>query len=414
MWIVAWLLMGLSVVGESVFYSVMRKIWISDFALGVVILLGLNSHLHAGVAEEVGLDLEGEGAPKLSMRDKLFDPEDGCLDISQFLADPMGFVPVVVPITEPTVGVGAALALVFISDNEKTSGGLGVKPNITAVGGFGTENGTEGYFGMHSGHWLDGKLDTLLLVADARANLDFYGSLGQGLRYTLDTQILKLEVLSRLGNSRSMLGLGYIYGEIDSHFKSGNLPPEISFGNGSSTLGGISVIYNYDSRDNIFTPNKGLMGEVMATFHDPSLGASSSYQKVDVNTFYFHPVTQTLVFGVRATAQMSFGDVPFYQRPYVQLRGVPVMRYQGEHVAFAEAELRWKVMSRVSLIGFAGAGITSTNVNDVSWQNDVFAGGVGIRYELARKQGLHMGVDVAFSDEDTAVYIIFGSAWMRP
>ena len=392
----------------------MNKISLHFVVLSLFCFLGTSSYLHAGAAEEVGLKLDGEDAPKLSMRDKLFDPEDGCLDISQFLADPMGFVPVVVPITEPTVGVGAALALVFISENEKTPDGRGVKPNITAVGGFGTENGTEGYFGMHSGHWLDGKLNTLLLVADAHANLDFYGSRGHGLRYTLDTQILKLEALYRLGDSHSMLGLGYMYGEMDSHFKSSVLPPEINFGKGTSTLGGISVIYNYDSRDNIFTPNKGFMGAVMATFHDPSLGASSSYQKVDLNTFYFHPVTQTLVFGVRATALMSFGDVPFYQRPYVQLRGVPVMRYQGEHVAFAEAELRWKVMNRVSLIGFAGAGLTSTSVNDVSWHNDVFAGGVGIRYELARKQGLHMGVDVALSDEDTAVYIIFGSAWMRP
>ena len=72
------------------------------------------------------------------------------------------------------------------------------------------------------------------------------------------------------------------------------------------------------------------------------------------------------------------------------------------------------VMNRVSLIGFAGAGLTSSSYNGVSWHNDVIAGGVGVRYELARKQGLHMGVDVAFSDEDTAVYIVFGSARLRP
>ena len=393
----------------------MRNTCLKFFTTAALITFGAISHVHAGAAEEVGLKLEAGGdEDKKSWRDKLFDPEDGCLDVSQFLDDPFGFIPVVVPITEPAVGAGAALALVFINENEKTPDGRGVKPNITAVGGFGTENGTEGYFGMHSGHWLDGKLDTLVLVADARANLDFYGSGSHGLRYTLDTQILKLEALYRLGSSRSMVGLGYIYGEMDSHFKTSFLPPSVSLGNATSTLGGVSLIYNYDSRDNMFTPNKGFMGEVMATFHEPSLGASTAYQRVDINTFYFHPITQTLVFGVRGSAQMSFGDVPFYQRPFVQLRGVPVMRYQGEHVAFAEAELRWKVMNRVSLIGFAGAGLTSSSYNGVSWHNDVIAGGVGIRYELARKQGLHMGVDVAFSDEDTAVYIIFGSAWMRP
>lgn len=383
-------------------------------AIATFSLLGLSFHVSAGEVEEVGLKLDGDDAGKGRWSDRFIDPEDGCFDVSDFLADPLGFIPVVVPITEPTVGVGAALALVFIDTNEKTPDGRGVKPNITAVGGFGTENGTQGYFGMHSGHWLDGKLDTLVIVADVTANLDFYGSSGKGLRYTLDTQILKLEALYRLGDSRSMLGLGYVYGEMDSHFKTSSLPPEASLGNATSTLGGLSLIYNYDSRDNMFTQNSGFMGEMSATFHDPSFGASSSYQRVDINTFYFHPVTQTLVFGLRATTQMSFGDVPFYQRPFVQLRGVPVMRYQGEHVAFAEAELRWKIMNRVSLIGFAGAGLTSSSYDDVSWHNDVFAGGVGIRYELARKQGLHMGLDVAFSDDDTAVYVVFGSAWLRP
>jgi len=393
----------------------MKKSLIAGFATAIVSLFGFIPYVHAGAAEEVGLKLEaGEDAGKKTWRDKLFDPEDGCLDVSQFLDDPFGFIPVVIPITEPVVGAGAALALVFINENEKTSDGRGVKPDITAVGGFGTENGTEGYFGMHSGHWLDGKLDTLLVVADAQANLDFYGSGRQGLRYALDTQILKLEALYRLGSSRSMVGLGYTYGKMDSHFKTSFLPPSVSLGNAESTLGGISLIYNYDSRDNMFTPNKGFMGEVVATVHEPALGASTAYQRVDINTFYFHPITQTLVFGVRGTTQMSFGDVPFYQRPFVQLRGVPVMRYQGERVAFAGAELRWMVMNRVSLIGFAGAGLTSSSYNGVSWHNDVIAGGVGVRYELARKQGLHMGVNVAFSDEDTAVYIVFGSAWLRP
>ena len=42
------------------------------------------------------------------------------------------------------------------------------------------------------------------------------------------------------------------------------------------------------------------------------------------------------------------------------------------------------------------------------------AGGAGFRYEIARKYGLHIGVDVAFSPGTSAIYVQFGSAWMRP
>ena len=41
----------------------------------------------------------------------------------------------------------------------------------------------------------------------------------------------------------------------------------------------------------------------------------------------------------------------------------------------------------------------------------VLAGGTGFRYELAREYGLHVGLDVAFSRDTTAIYLQIGSAW---
>ena len=40
--------------------------------------------------------------------------------------------------------------------------------------------------------------------------------------------------------------------------------------------------------------------------------------------------------------------------------------------------------------------------------------GGGFRYELARRYKLHMGVDVAFGPDGTALSVQFGSAWFRP
>jgi hemolysin activation/secretion protein len=110
----------------------------------------------------------------------------------------------------------------------------------------------------------------------------------------------------------------------------------------------------------------------------------------------------------------SFGDVPFYLRPYIALRGVPVMRYQGEHAVQAEAELRWQFWQRFSLVAFAGAGAAWNDFGRMDNKQTVTAGGLGFRYEIARKYGLHMGLDVARGPEDTAVYVQVGSAWMRP
>jgi len=96
------------------------------------------------------------------------------------------------------------------------------------------------------------------------------------------------------------------------------------------------------------------------------------------------------------------------------LRGVPALRYQGEHAASAELELRWQFHPRWSAVGFGGGGLAWTNLESFDREQDAFAEGVGFRYLVARKFGLHMGLDVARGPEEGAIYVQFGNAWMRP
>jgi len=91
-----------------------------------------------------------------------------------------------------------------------------------------------------------------------------------------------------------------------------------------------------------------------------------------------------------------------------------MMRYQGEEMAQLEAELRWQFWKRFSLVGFAGGGAVWNDFERFEDSKTVVTGGTGFRYELARKYGIHMGVDVAVGPDDPAVYIQVGSAWARP
>ena len=64
--------------------------------------------------------------------------DDGWFDVSGFLDKAYGFVPVVIPITEPAVGYGAAGGLAFIDKPlGKAQAGFG-RPNVSFVGGLGT------------------------------------------------------------------------------------------------------------------------------------------------------------------------------------------------------------------------------------------------------------------------------------
>jgi hypothetical protein len=148
---------------------------------------------------------------------KFRSAEDGWLDVSGFLDEKYGFLPVVIPITEPAVGYGAAGGLAFISKPLGESRAGFDRPNITFVGGLGTENGTWGAVAGDVRHWLDDRLQTVAGVLYASVNLDFYG-IGENslltdhpLRYKLEPKGGMLQGKYRLGNSRFWAGLSYAF-----------------------------------------------------------------------------------------------------------------------------------------------------------------------------------------------------------
>jgi hemolysin activation/secretion protein len=128
----------------------------------------------------------------------------------------------------------------------------------------------------------------------------------------------------------------------------------------------------------------------------------------------FVPLLPKLTLGVRGDVAASFGNVPFYLRPYISLRGAPALRYQGDEIAQIEAELRWQFWKRFSLVGFAGSGVAWNGFEHVDNSQTIVTGGAGFRYEVAREYGIHMGLDVAFGPNNTAIYVQIGSAWARP
>jgi outer membrane protein assembly factor BamA len=339
--------------------------------------------------------------------------EDGWMDISGFLDTQFGFLPIVAPISEPAVGYGAAAALTFLS---KPAGNR--RPNVTAAGGFGTTNGTWGAFAADSRYWLDQHLQTLGVLVYTSVNLDYYGMgsnsplANNPLRYTLKPIGGVMRGKYRIGESDFWGGLGYGFVSMEVSFDIPNAPNVPEYSN-KTNIAELTPSIAYDTRDNIFTPLKGTYLEASGGFSNKAFGGDTEFQRVQFLAMQFVPLPAEIFLGLRGQVSAAYGDPPFYVKPFIYMRGVPAMRYQGDKVAQMEAELRWQFWNRISLVGFAGGGGAWTKVKESEQTQTTFAGGAGFRYELARKYGIHVGLDAAFGPTaGPTIYIVMGSAWM--
>jgi hypothetical protein len=346
------------------------------------------------------------------------DPDDGQIDLSNWLLDQKGFLPVPIIITEPAVGFGGGVMAAFFRESireaasRKTDDGRLTPPDIYTLGGAATENGT--WMGMAGGmvtfdqgryRWRGG-------IGRMSVNLDFYGFGGEGrpLGYNLDGWASVQDGMMRLGDSDVWLVARWNYLDLKSRFDLEGAPALNELVR-SDKASGLGLSVEVDTRDNIFTPSRGWTGSIDATFYDPDWGSDTRFQSYRGHAFIYFPIGREWVVAGRIDGRTVEGQVPFYMLPFVDLRGVPAARLQDRHTAVLETEVRWNVTPRWALVGFVGGGKAWGTFTGYSDGTDTTAYGAGFRYLIAKRLGLYAGIDIARSTQDKAFYIQVGSAW---
>lgn len=353
---------------------------------------------------------------KLSFR----DPEDGAFDLSQFLLEANGVLPIVIPITEPAVGYGGGLALLYFHKRKKKYETY-VPPNVSGVLGLYTENKTWGAGAFHSHIFGENRVRTITAVFKPDVNIKYYGNnsvilAGNPIGIKLDSWVFLQQAEVRLGTSKFYAGATYMYFNGDVSFDTIPNRPIINAIlkrlNVNSKISTIKPTITYDNLNNTFTPTKGVKAQIAMSYSAEWLGSSDDFSTLSTDFFGYLPINNRLRSSWRFQGSYLIGDAPFYAYPFVSLRGVPAMRYQGDNTLVAETEWGYNIYRRWSLLGFFGGGKAFTEFKDFGETDWAYTVGTGFRYQIARRLGVDMGTDFAWGNgKDFAFYIVFGKSW---
>ena len=367
-------------------------------------------------ADESPEDTEEDGKkrPSFMERMKSKDPNRG------------RFLPIPIFITEPAIGEGLGLVLSYfhpkkaVSDKDRVASLESISkasheqeppPTVTGVFGAYTSNETAAAGAGHMNSFKDDHIRFTAVAAWANVNSTFYIQ-DAPFKFNLEGVLAYQETRFRIGDSRWFWGIGLSHLSADTAFRV-ELPDEKPiklFPNDLKNVG-LSGKLAWDSRDNTSMPNSGQLVDLAIWRYDNAIGGDYDYWNAKLKLNSFHPLFEKFVLGWRLEYQATSGDAPFFAYPYVNLRGIPALRYQGDRVGVAEIEGRYNFTPKWAMIGFAGSGKVNSDLPIFDTEQSIYSYGVGARYKIFDVQNVWIGIDIAKGPEEYNWYIQVGQAW---
>lgn len=178
-----------------------------------------------------------------------------------------------------------------------------------------------------------------------------------------------------------------------------------------NTISGLAAVGLYENLDYQISPRNGFRANLNAEFNRDAIGSDYDYENYSWELRQYFEFADKFTFAWRFDGAITSGDVPFYLEPFIDIQGIPALRYQGATAVTVEARGGYDVRPRWTILGFVGGGRAADSVSDLGSATTHTAYGAGFRYMMARKVGMRVGLDVAKGPEGTYVYLIMGSAW---
>ena len=187
------------------------------------------------------------------------DPQDGYFDLSDHLLQQKGFMPVPIIITEPALDYGGGLGALWFSESlgeakHKSGDGPMVPPSIGGLFAFKSGNGSWGAGGGYFMPLAEDRYRYLGGAGKLSLNLDYYLPISdEAAAYQLAGSGVIQQLLARVGRSNWWLGPRYIYLSCESSFAH-QPPAAVPSRDLDMQIGQLSLIVDYDSRDNMLLP----------------------------------------------------------------------------------------------------------------------------------------------------------------
>ena len=208
----------------------------------------------------------------------------------------------------------------------------------------------------------------------------------------------------RLLKPHHYVGIRYWWDDyrIVSTEQDGRLQQENIAGNKGGVLSGLGLVYNFDSRDNLFYPTKGIWAEAEFFVNQRALGSNFNFTRTSLDLASYHSVCKRGVLATNLWWVSLDGNVPFQQLAFIggpkKMRGFFEGRLRDKNVWMWQTEFRYILTGRFGFIGFTGIGAVAPTFQSLFSQKVHFTYGTGIRFAINKKDRVNIRLDIASNE----------------
>ena len=235
--------------------------------------------------------------------------------------------------------------------------------------------------------------------------------------YTGRTVRARVRPLHRVGDHELFVGplVEVAHSAVLARAAGGLLASGVVPGSQDHTLLGVGLAASWDSRDASVAPRSGRFHTLSLAGYTGLAGSDMELGRVELDLRRYVSVGPG-VLAARARVVSAWGDVPFSMNTYIGgvdggLRGIYETRYGDRAGAMGVVEYRFPLVWRLGGVVFGGAGQVARDLIAPTLDAFHLAGGAGLRFALLPESGLNLGIDLAESDADPALYILLGEAF---
>jgi len=251
----------------------------------VLILLFLTTTVLAGELENQVAEIQSNTRSTQSVSKKIIKKESR-------------FVPVGIPISNPTIGQGLAAAILYMHPQSSKESDA---PTST-TGAFGMYTDTKSWAAgaFHDGYYLNDRIRFRVPIAHGDFNLKFYGT---GADSQLKDNPIKYQAAGNLFIPRLTFELpwnnwflGGLYRLIDinaSFDRPATIPDAPGLGQQNQTAG-IGIVTLFDTRDSNLWPSKGTWLDLAASANGEYAGGDFNYLKTVVKWAQYFPLKDSV------------------------------------------------------------------------------------------------------------------------